>query len=238
MRKPFATLGCTVQTHVKPDTCQTWDTHSKAGLNIRTSMEHHCCFKVYIVRTNKSNEDKQHGIFQAPIHNKPHSIPQKMVIQAAQQLTSALQGNVAPETKAAEVLWRVSKLFTKIASAKASAAKAKEQQIQLQTHPEERHAIPFPREAEPNPRVEISLPRVTAVLEADNCAAKIVASPPKQWQVAQAPATLSQSQLPRKNMQSSTARPNYISQDEKQSHPQETCHQITEHHARGNAGMH
>jgi hypothetical protein len=53
-----------------------------------------------------------------------------------QQLTSALQGNVAPETKAEEGLRRVSKLFMKIGAAKASAAKAKEQQNRLQTHPE------------------------------------------------------------------------------------------------------
>jgi hypothetical protein len=144
-----------------------------------------------------------------------------MVIQAAQQMTSALQGNVAPETKAAEALSRGSKLFMKIASAKASEAKIKEQQNRLQTHTEACRATPFPRVAEPNPRVaepnprvEISLPQVTAALEADNQAAKIASSPPKQWQVAQAPATCSHPQLPRENRQSSTARPNYISQDE------------------------
>ncbi len=50
MRKPFAPLGCAVQGHVKPDVCQTRDTHSKARFNIRTSMEHNRGFKVYIVR--------------------------------------------------------------------------------------------------------------------------------------------------------------------------------------------
>jgi hypothetical protein len=54
-----------------------------------------------------------------------------MVIQAAQQLTRALQGNIAPEIETAEVLQRISKLFTQIASAKATAAKAKEQRNRI-----------------------------------------------------------------------------------------------------------
>jgi hypothetical protein len=61
-----------------------------------------------------------------------------MVIQAAHRLTSALQGSVAPETEAAEVLRRVSELIMKIAATKASAAKGKEQQNQIQTYPEAR----------------------------------------------------------------------------------------------------
>jgi hypothetical protein len=175
-------------------------------------MEQQCCFKIYIVRT-KATRISITVFFKHRYITNPKVSPKTMAIQTAQQLTSALQGNVAPETKAAEVLWRVSKLFMKISLAKASAAKAKEQQNQLQTHPEARCATPFPRVAEPNPRLEISLPRVITLPEADNCTAKNVASPPKQWQVAQAPATHSQSRLPRENMQSSTARPNYISQD-------------------------
>jgi hypothetical protein len=39
MRKPFAPLGCAIQTHVKPDDRLSWDT-----FNLGTSMEHHRCF--------------------------------------------------------------------------------------------------------------------------------------------------------------------------------------------------
>jgi hypothetical protein len=52
----------------------------------------------------------------------PKVSPRTMVSQAVQQLASTLRGNIAQETETAEVLLRVSKLFTKIASAKASAA--------------------------------------------------------------------------------------------------------------------
>jgi hypothetical protein len=144
----------------------------------------------------------------------PKVSPETMVFQAAQQLTSNLEGNIAPETKAAEALHRVGKLFTKKASAKASAAKAKRQPNQIQTHPEARRATPLPRVAEQNPRVEISIPKVIKVLEADFHAVQIVASSPVPQQVEQAPATHSQSWSPWANMQSFPARPNYISQDE------------------------
>jgi hypothetical protein len=175
-------------------------------------MEHYCCFKVYIIRT-RARRLRDTLFFKHQYITNPKVSPRIMVIQAVQQLTSALQGNVAQETNAAEALRRVSKLFTKTALAKALEAKAKEQQNQLQTQAEACHATPFLRVAEPNPRVEISLPRVTAVPEVDNRVAKIVASPPKQQQVAQALVTRSQSWLSRDNMQLSVARPNYISQD-------------------------
>ncbi len=101
---------------------------------------------------NTSDEDKQTVFFKHQYTTNPKVSSKTMVIQAVQQWTSALQGNVVPETEAAEALPRVSKLFTKIALAKASAAKAKEKQNQLQTHPEARRATPFPRVAEPNLR--------------------------------------------------------------------------------------
>jgi hypothetical protein len=78
----------------------------------------------------------------------------------------------------AEALLRVSKLFTKIAVAKASAVKMKEQSNRIRTHSEVRPATPLPRVAEQNPRVEFSRPRVTKVPEADCCAVQIVVSPP------------------------------------------------------------
>jgi hypothetical protein len=69
-RKPFIPLGCAVQAHVKPEACQMWDTHSEAGFNIGTSMEHHCCFKIYIVRTRAMRISNT--VF---FKHKPQSIP-------------------------------------------------------------------------------------------------------------------------------------------------------------------
>jgi hypothetical protein len=50
MQKPFAPIGCAVQMHVKPDNCLSWDTRSEPAFNLGTSMEHHQCFRVYVMR--------------------------------------------------------------------------------------------------------------------------------------------------------------------------------------------
>jgi hypothetical protein len=73
MRKPIAPLGCAVQAHVKPDIFQMWDAHLEAGFNIVTSMEHYCCFKVYIIKT-RATRISDTFFFQASRHHKPQSL--------------------------------------------------------------------------------------------------------------------------------------------------------------------
>jgi hypothetical protein len=75
----------------------------------------------------------------------PQVTPKTLVIKAALDLTSALKGMVSRNGKTAEALEKFSKLFTKIAVAKAVMAKAKEQWNNLQTHHNARQAVQFPR---------------------------------------------------------------------------------------------
>ncbi len=89
MRKPIAPLGCAVQAHIKPDICQTWDTLSEAGFNIGTSMEHYCCYKVYIVDT-RATRISDTVFFKHQYITNPKVSPETMVIQAMQRLTSTL----------------------------------------------------------------------------------------------------------------------------------------------------
>jgi hypothetical protein len=91
------------------------------------------------------------------------------------ELTSALKGMVSRNGKTAEVLEKFSKLFTKIAVAKAVMAKAKEQQNNLHTHPNARQAVPLPRMVN-RPLIPASpLPRVpVAFAEADCCIGVLV----------------------------------------------------------------
>jgi hypothetical protein len=111
----------------------------------------------------------------------PKVSPETMVIQAAQHLTSALQGTISQESEMAEALKKVGKLFTKIAAAKAAGAKAKEQRNRLRTHPKARRATPLPRVlAEQNSREEIPLPKVPKSIAADCCVVQIVESPTMQ----------------------------------------------------------
>jgi hypothetical protein len=51
MKRLFAPLGCAVMVHIKPKNRQSCDVRADTGFNIRTAMEHHQCFHIYIVKT-------------------------------------------------------------------------------------------------------------------------------------------------------------------------------------------
>ncbi len=99
------------------------------------------------------------------------------MVAAAQQLTSALKGNILAGNGTAEALKKVSEQFTKTVEAKANIAKAKEQQNRIRTHPNARCTIPLPRMAKQNPRVELAIPKVDEAPKADCCVVQIVAHP-------------------------------------------------------------
>jgi hypothetical protein len=99
---------------------------------------------VYITKTRTTRMSNM-VFFKHQYITNPEVSPETMVIQAAQHLTSALQGTISQESETAEALKKVSELFTKIAAAKAAGAKAKEQRNRLQTHTEAQHATPSPR---------------------------------------------------------------------------------------------
>ena len=201
MKKPFAPIGCAVQVHVKPGNRRTWDTHTEAGYNLGTSMEHHRCFKIYVSKT-RATRVSDTVFFKHQYITNPVVSPESLVVAAAQQLTTALKGNIPAGNETAEALKKVSVLFTKIAEAKAKVAKAKEQRNRLRTHLDTCGAIPLPRVAEQNPSVEMAIPRVDETPKADCRVAQIAANPITPRLTTKSPA-----------MSSSAARPNYISQD-------------------------
>ena len=88
MQKPFAPLGCCIQTHVKPDNRHSWDTRSEPGFNLGTSMEHHRYFKVYVIQTKAMRISCTVHCKQQYITN-PTCSPESHMIAAAQQLTVA-----------------------------------------------------------------------------------------------------------------------------------------------------
>jgi hypothetical protein len=186
----------------QPTNRRTWDTHTEAGYNLGTSMEHHRCFKIYVPKTRATRVSNM-VFFKHQYKTNPVVSPESLVVAAAQQLTTALKRNIPAGNETAEALKKVSDLFTKIAEAKAAVAKAKVQRNRLRTYPKARRAIPLPRVAEQNPRVEMAIPRVDETPKADCCVVQTVAN----------------QTTPRFNAQSleissSAARPNYISQDE------------------------
>ena len=115
MKKPFAPLGCAIEAHVKPDDRRTWDTRSDAGFSLGTSMEHHQCFQVYVTKTRATRINDTVHFKHQYITNPPVS-PESHVVAAAQQLATALQGNIPAVNETAEALM-----------AKSEVAKAKAQ---------------------------------------------------------------------------------------------------------------
>jgi hypothetical protein len=61
--------------------------------------------------------------------------PESRIVAAAQQLATALKGNILASNETAEALKMVNKLFTKIAATKNEAAKAKEQHKRVRATP-------------------------------------------------------------------------------------------------------
>jgi hypothetical protein len=167
-------------------------------------MEHHRCFKIYVSKT-RATRVSDTVFFKHQYITNPVVSPESLVVAAAQQLTTALKGNIPAGNETAEALKKVSALFTKIAEAKAAVAKAKEQRNRLRTHPDAHRAIPLPRVAERNPRVEMAIPRVDETPKADCRVSQIAANPITPRFTTKSPA-----------MSSSAARPNYISQDEEE----------------------
>ncbi len=140
------------------------------------------------------------------------------------ELISALKGTVPRKAETADALARVSKLFHKIAEAKAATAKAKEQRNTHRTHPNARRAVPLPRVLiNPHTQPAVPLPRVQAAPPVDDC--RMVGGGSER-QIVHTPMQIVGSQLqivgdktPRQGKHGPpSAGPNYISQDEDEEH--------------------
>ncbi len=159
MKIPFALLGCAIQAHVKPEDHRKWDTQPDAGISLGTSMKHHRCFWVYITRTRVTRISEP-VFFKHQCITNPTVSPESHVVAVAQQLTTALQGNIPMGNKTAEALRKVSELFTKIAMTKNKAAYAKANRNRVCATQAARQAMHIPRVVAPILGVE-TIPRVT-----------------------------------------------------------------------------
>ncbi len=144
--------------------------------------------------------------------------PESHVVAAAQQLITALQGNIPAGNETTEALTKVSELFTKIALAKKEVAKAKGQRNRLQVNPLARITTHLPRVAVPPPRVDVPVPRVTEATQADCCIAQTGVNTTMTCPPVQTLATHS-SQPPGANAWPPLSRPNYILQDKEDNDP-------------------
>jgi hypothetical protein len=195
MKKPFAPLGCAIQAYIKPEDRRTWDTRLDAGYSLGTSMQHHQCFRVYITKMRAMQISNMVFFKHQYITNQTVS-PEPHIIAAAQQLATALTGNIPAGNKTAAALNKVSELFTKIAAAKNEASKAKAQCNRVRATPAARQTTHLPRVEAPIPRVAnppeaacCVAPRVAKGPAKDCCVVQIVANPSMPQPAVQAPAT-------------------------------------------------
>ena len=107
------------------------------GYSISTSMEHHRCFNVYIIKM-RATRVRDAVFFKHQFITNPQIMPETLVMKAAAKLTSALKGAVSQDAETADALAKVSDLCHKIAAAKVDRAKAKEQRNHHRTHPNSR----------------------------------------------------------------------------------------------------
>jgi hypothetical protein len=153
---------------VKPKNRQTWDVHADSGFNIGMAIEYHQCFHTYFVKT-RATRISNTVFFKHQYIKNPQVTPETFVIKAALELISALKELVSLNGETTDVLKKFSKLFRKIAMAKAATAKAKEQRNNLQTHPNAPRAVPLPRVVN-RPHIPASpLPRVPVASKKDEC---------------------------------------------------------------------
>ncbi len=223
MKRLFAPLGCAVMAHVKPKNCQSWDVHGDVGFNIGTAMEHHRCFHVYIVKT-RATRISDSVFFKHQYITNPQLTLETLILKSASELTSALKGTVSHKAETADALAQVSKLFHKIAEAKAATAKAKEQRNTHPTHPNARRAVPLPRVLiDPHTQLAVPLPRVQAAPPVDDCcmvgggSERQIVHTPTQIVGSRLQIVGDKTQRQGKHGPPSTG-PNYISQDEDEEH--------------------
>jgi hypothetical protein len=101
IKRPFALLGIAIEAHVKPEDRWTWDTRSDAGFSLSTLMQHHCCFCVYITKTRATRISNTIYFKHQYITNPTVSLESHVNV-AAQQLATALQGNIPGGNKTTE----------------------------------------------------------------------------------------------------------------------------------------
>lgn len=90
-RMPLAPMGCTVQFHIKPDKCKTWDEHSMDGWYLKISPEHYR-YHIMFVKKTQSKRVTDTVFFKHKYITQPEVEPTDVIIKAYRDLRAALQG--------------------------------------------------------------------------------------------------------------------------------------------------
>jgi hypothetical protein len=120
---PFAPLGCKVEAHVTPGTCETWAPHTASGFYIGNAWEHYPCHKIYICNT-KHTWTCLTVFFKHKYLTMPTITPADALICAADYLTDAIAGLIPAPTATQDAVNQLMVIFKQQACAANDAATA------------------------------------------------------------------------------------------------------------------
>jgi hypothetical protein len=113
---PFALLGCRVEAHVTPGTCETWAPHTASGFYIGNAWEHYCCHEIYICNT-KHTQTCLTVFFKNKYLTMPTITPANALIRAADYLTDAIAGLIPAPTTTQDAVDQLMVIFKQQAHA-------------------------------------------------------------------------------------------------------------------------
>jgi len=182
---PFAPLGCKVESHLVPSICETWAPHTASGYYVGTSWERYRCHEVYIIDTKHTRMCSL--VF---LKHKYLTMPSLMtadaLIQAADNLTTALAGVIPPPSMTIEAIAQLISIFKtkaekekdeatiqRVLRERAQAERVLTETIAPTTKPVSKPTVPQqtpypPLEIEEYPQVDGGTPRGTPISYPDD----------------------------------------------------------------------
>ncbi len=118
---PFAPLGCKVEAHVTPGTCETWAPHTASGFYIGNAWEHYRCHEIYICNT-KHTRTCLTIFFKHKYLTRPTITPANALIRAVDYLTDAIAGLIPAPTATQDAVNQLMVIFKQQARAANDAA--------------------------------------------------------------------------------------------------------------------
>jgi hypothetical protein len=107
---PFAPLGCKVEAHLVPSNHKMWAPHIASGFYIGNTWDHYRCHEIYINDTRHIRTCNT-VFFKHKYLTMPTFTPTDTLIQAADNLTSAIAGILPPPNMTTDAIDQLMHIF-------------------------------------------------------------------------------------------------------------------------------
>ena len=138
---PLTPIGVKVEMHVMPDVRRTYNPHSVSGYCLGTSLKHYRCYRIWTSDTRCVRVGNT-VFFKHKYLTMPTITNADSLLQAASNMTTALQGGVAQSLETTDAIKALMEIFKKNAEqAKKAEDDANPQRVQMQRVAEQRVAL-------------------------------------------------------------------------------------------------